>query len=42
MKRISGAEFDRKVEKLARQIGGDNLDKITGEQARKAAEANLE
>jgi hypothetical protein len=41
-KHISSAEFDRKVEKLARQIGGDNGNKITGELARGAADAMLE
>jgi hypothetical protein len=41
-KPISSAEFAREVEMLARQIAGDSEDKITIEQARDAAEAELE
>jgi hypothetical protein len=41
-KRISGAEFDREVETLARQIAGDTDDKITIELAHDAAEGELE
>jgi hypothetical protein len=41
-KPISGAEFDREVKTLARQIAGDTEDKIKIELARDAAEAELE
>jgi hypothetical protein len=40
--RLSGPEFARAVETLARQIAGDSEDKITIERARDAAEAELE
>jgi hypothetical protein len=39
---LSGAEFAREVEMLARQIAGDTEDKITIELARDAAEAEFE
>jgi hypothetical protein len=41
-KRISGAEFDRQVEKLACQIAGETNGRITLELARDAAEGDLE
>jgi hypothetical protein len=41
-RRISGAKFDRAVEKLARQIAGETGSKIVHELARSAAEAELE
>jgi hypothetical protein len=41
-KPISSAEFEREVEKLARQIAGDTEDRVTLELARDAAAAELE
>jgi hypothetical protein len=41
-KPISSAEFEREVEKLARQIAGDTEDRVTRELARDAAAAELE